>query len=323
MTFDKLTHKPGSMIVERRGRKDKFNDSWYRGEHTHFIASKADLRQEDALEAFILQGWAPASPFIDKSTAITAFGSCFAANISRYLAERDYNVLSRDLDLRAHIIRFGEGMVNSFAIRQQLEWALAGRAFPAGLWIDQDKQVAAVDPAIRDETRQIILRTDVFVITLGLSEIWYDKLTGEAFWRAIPASLFDPERHGFRVSTVEENFGNIVASIELIQRARPGARVVLTLSPVPLMATFRPISCITASAVSKAILRVALDEAMTLKKEGVYYFPSYEMVTAGFVDPYKDDNRHPRGEIVERVMGVFERNYCLGGASRPIVLSAG
>jgi hypothetical protein len=88
---------------------------------------------------------------------------------------------------------------------------------------------------------------------------------------------------------------------------------VLTLSPVPLMATFRPISCITASSVSKAILRVAIDLAMNLEKEGVYYFPSYEMVTAGFADPYRDDNRHPREEIVERVMAVFERRYCLPG----------
>jgi hypothetical protein len=313
MGFDALEHRPGRIIVERRGRRAKFHDSWYRGEHTHFIPSKADLRDEDALETHILEGWAPGSPFIDKSSAITAFGSCFAANISRYLAERDYNVLSRDLDLRAHIIRSGEGMVNSFAIRQQLEWALAGRAFPAGLWIDEDKQVAAVDPAVRDETRAIILRTDVFIITLGLSEIWYDRTTGDAFWRAIPVSLFDPDRHGFRVSTVAENLANILESIALIQRFRPGARIVLTLSPVPLMATFRPVSCITASAVSKAILRVAIDESMSLGKEGVFYFPSYEMVTAGFVDPYKDDNRHPRDEIVERVMGVFERRYCLPG----------
>jgi hypothetical protein len=306
-----VKHKTGQIVVERGGRSAKLNESWYRGEHTHFIPSKADLQDKDALETYILEGWAPECPFIDKSTAITAFGSCFAANISRYLAERHYNVLSRDLDLRAHIIRFGEGMVNSFAIRQQLEWALAGRSFPAGLWIDEEKQVAAVDPAIREETREIILRTDVFVITLGLSEIWYDRVSGEAFWRAIPASLFNAERHGFRVSTVEENLANIVASIELIQRVKPLARIVLTLSPVPLMATFRPISCITASSVSKAILRVAIDLAMNLAKERVYYFPSYEMVTAGFADPYRDDNRHPREEIVERVMAVFERRYCL------------
>jgi hypothetical protein len=310
MALGRPNHTPGSIVVEQSGRTTKLNESWYRGEHTHFIPSKADLLEIEALEKHILFGWAPPRKFIDKSTVITAFGSCFAANISRYLADRNYNVLSRNLNLRAHIIRFGEGMVNSFAIRQQLEWALEGRAFPAGLWIDEEKQVAAVDPAIQDETRDIILKTDVFVITFGLSEIWYDKCSGEAFWRAIPASLFDPDRHGFRVSSVEENRANIVATIELIQRVRPQAQIVLTLSPVPLMATFRPISCITASAVSKAILRVAIDEAMNLGKKEVYYFPSYEMVTAGFVDPYRDDNRHPRADIIEEVMSVFERNYC-------------
>jgi len=301
---------PQTIGVSRHGQQARFNSSWYRGEHTHFIPSKDDLAEADALESFILQGWAPARPFIDRSTTITAFGSCFAANISNYLAARNYKVFGRHLNMRVHIIRFGEGMVNSFAIRQQLEWALAGREFPAGLWIDEHKQVAAVDPVIRDQTRDLILRANVFIITLGLSEIWYDKITGDAFWRAIPVAMFNPDRHGFRVSTVEENFANIVACIDLIQSARPGAPIILTLSPVPLMATFRPISCITASAVSKAILRVAIDQAMSLGRPKLYYYPSYEMVTAGFSDPYQDDNRHPREEIIERVLNLFERRYC-------------
>ncbi|SIR27762.1 GSCFA family protein, partial [Rhizobium sp. RU35A] len=54
---------------------------------------------------------------------------------------------------------------------------------------------------IQDATRQIIHATDVFIITLGLSEIWYDKRSGDALWRAVPADLFDEEIHGFRVST--------------------------------------------------------------------------------------------------------------------------
>ena len=39
----------------------------------------------------------------------------------------------------------------------------------------------------------------------------------------------------------------------------PHASVVLTLSPVPLAATFRGVSCVTANAASKATLRAAVD----------------------------------------------------------------
>ena len=40
---------------------------------------------------------------------------------------------------------------------------------------------AVYDQDIRDRTRAIFDRTDVFIITLGLSEVWSNKQTGEVF----------------------------------------------------------------------------------------------------------------------------------------------
>jgi hypothetical protein len=301
------------IYIEREGRVTKFHGSWFRGEHTHFIPSKEDLRSESALEDYVMTGWTPPRPFISRDTPIVAFGSCFAANVSRFLEERGYAILGRGLRLKSHIIRCGEGMVNSFAIRQQLEWALLDKAFPPNLWIDEDKVVAETTAEVQAETRRIIGASKVFILTLGLSEVWYDTATGEAFWRAIPQALFDPARHGFKLSSVTENRENIRATIRLIKASVPDAAVVLTLSPVPLMATFRPMSCITASAVSKAVLRVAIDEVMAEGMEGVFYFPAYEIITAATVDPFEDDNRHPKPEAIERVMKTFEKAYCLPG----------
>lgn len=303
------------LTVRRDGHVARFHGSWYRGPHTNFIPSKAQLREPGAVDRYILHGWLPEAPFITKRSRITAFGSCFAQHLTRHLHNAGYNILGRHLDLHSHIIRFGEGMVNTFAIRQQLEWALDDKEFPENLWFGADKEIASVDPAIKVETKQIIATTEVFVITLGLSEIWYDKQTGEAFWRAIPRDMFDPNRHGFRVSSYEENYANLVRIRDLIRTARPGAKIIFTLSPVPLMATFRPISCLTASSVSKAILRVALDQLMRDSSEDTdtYYFPSYEIVKELFVDPYRDDNRHPKPEIVEFIMKTFERHFCIPG----------
>lgn len=299
-----------TLTSERNGHQAVFHGSWYRGPHTHFIPSKAELAQADAVDRFVMHGWSPTAPFIDKQMRITAFGSCFAEYIGEYLHRQGYNILGKHLDLQSHIIRFGEGMVNTFAIRQQLEWALENKAFPDNLWFSETKELASPDPAIQAETRDIIRATDLFIITLGLSEIWYDKRTGDALWRAVPSHLFDPDIHGFRISSHQENLENLRRIHALIQTARPGARIVFTVSPVPLMATFRPISCLTANSVSKAILRSAVDEFIRGDPAGAHYFPSFEIVKEFWIDPYGPDNRHPRDEVIQFIMQTFERHYC-------------
>ena len=117
----------------RLGETRAFNGTWYRGEHTNFIPSKADLRTDTAIDDYVLAGWMPPAPWIDKKMPITAFGSCFASEISSRLIAAGYNVYGRHLNLHSHIVRFGEGIVNTFAIRQQLEWALERRDFPEHL----------------------------------------------------------------------------------------------------------------------------------------------------------------------------------------------
>lgn len=287
--------------------------SWHRGEHTNFGPTKVNLRQADAIDRYFLKGWLPEVPFIQKSTPVVAFGSCFAGHLSRYLHERSFNVLGKGLDANAYVVRFGEGMVNSFALRQQFEWAFEGRTFSDGLWRDKTGKLLRAEDEVRSETLFFFQQAELFIITLGLSEVWYDKSTGEVFWRAIPADSFDPERHGFRVSTVEENLDNLRVILRLIRRHRPDAKLVLTLSPVPLVATFRPVSCVTANSVSKAVLRVAVDELMreNADDQGLFYFPSYEIVTSYFRDPYELDNRHIRPAVVTTIMESFVRHYAV------------
>ncbi len=303
------------LFVERNGHKAAFHGSWYRGPHTNFIPSKAELRAASAVDDFIMHGWRPPAPFIDKAMKITAFGSCFAGHLTTFLNLKGYNVLGKHLNLQSHIVRFGDGMVNTFAIRQQLEWALEDKEFPHDLWFAEPGEPASVDAQIQAETREIVRSTELFVLTLGLAEIWFNKRTGDALWRAVPKHLFDPDIHGFRVSSPAENFENLAKIRALIRSARPNARIVLTLSPIPLMATFRPVSCLTASSVSKAILRSAIDQLMREfgTDAGLFYFPSYEIVKDFFVDPYMDDNRHPRFEVVRFVLETFERHYCIPG----------
>ena len=54
-----------------------------------------------------------------------------------------------------------------------------------------------------------ITNVDVFIITVGLSEVWFNKANNQVFWKAIPADKFDEKKHGYRLSTVQENTENL------------------------------------------------------------------------------------------------------------------
>lgn len=300
------------IVVKMGDHNQRFHGTWYRGSTINYIPTKMNFAEEDAAERYVLKGWLPPAPLIDKTSVVTAFGSCFAQNISDWLLREGYNVLGKKLNLQSHIIRFGDGIVNTFSIREQLEWAFENKSLVDGLWFGEHKEIVTPDDSVRQTTADLLRQTSTLIITLGLSEIWYDKQSGRAFWRAIPASMFDEEHHGFRLTTVEENRENLRAICDLVKKHVPDCNVIFTLSPIPLMATFRPVSCITANSVSKAILRVALDELMQRNIENVYYFPSYELVKEVFADPYLKDNRHVKPELIEMIMKIFGRNYCSG-----------
>jgi hypothetical protein len=248
---------------------------------------------------------------VDRSMYVTAFGSCFAREVTDFLYEEGYRVFGRDLTLDAHVVRSGDGIVNSAALLQQFEWAFNGWEPSDEIWHDTKGHAGSSAESVKQVTRDIFRSTDVFIFTLGLSEVWRDKVTGDIFWRAIPKDKFDPDRHGFHLLSVEENRLNLRRVYDIIRANRPDAEIIITLSPVPLAATFRPVSCITANSVSKASLRVAIDELMRECADDpkLHYFPSYEMVTAFLPDPLKDDARHPKREVVATIMQAFKRFY--------------
>jgi hypothetical protein len=311
-------HNRANLSYEINGRKLKADATWYRGEHCNFLPDREAMAAPDALARYVGYGWLPRSPFITKSDPITTFGSCFAAHISKYLIDAGYTIADLERNRGSYVIRCGEGMVNSAAIAQQFLWAYGDARFNEPLWYDKDGSEARYEESVRLDTRAIFERSNVFIITLGLSEVWYNKETGETFWRAIPQAQFDPSRHGFKVLSAAENKANIETAYQSIRRHRPDAAIIFTLSPVPLVATFRPVSCLTASNVSKASLRVAVDELMRdhPRDERLFYFPSYEIVKDVMVDPYQPDFRHIKPEVVSIIMDFFAQHYLVEGPAR-------
>jgi hypothetical protein len=86
-------------------------------------------------------------------------------------------------------------------------------------------------------------------------------------------------RYRFRVSRYAENLNNLERIYEIMAACNPDCKILITLSPVNLWATFRKdMDVISASCNSKATLRAVADE-FTVRHENVFYFPAFEMAT--------------------------------------------
>jgi GSCFA family len=293
--------------------KKRMDSSFFRGATVNFNPYRRDFAAPEFLSRFVLKGWLPDNKPIDKTTNITAFGSCFAQNISKHLSEAGFK-LTKDTAPDIYVSYMGEGLVNVHALCQQFEWALENKKIPEGLWHGWTAEEYGVSEDIRLATQKAFLNTDFFIVTLGLSEVWYDEPTGEVFWRAVPVGRYEAARHRFRVCSHAETKERIEKIYALIRTHVPKAKVLFTLSPIPLAATFRDVSCLSANSVSKAILRAALDEFLREHSEDLntrlLYFPSYEIVNELFHAKYMEDGRHPSGDIIGLIMKIFQAAYC-------------
>lgn len=148
---------------------------------------------------------------------ITAFGSCFAENITRHLRAIGYDV-AKDRAPDISLSAMGEGLVNVHSLLGQMEWALEGVEPPQGLWHNYRAEAYGCDERIRDRTRRISLETEFFIVTLGLSKIWSDFETGGVFWRAVPKRHDDPARHHVRVCSLAETKATLARIRDLIGR---------------------------------------------------------------------------------------------------------
>jgi hypothetical protein len=102
----------------------------------------------------------------------------------------------------------------------------------------------------------------VFVLTLGLTEAWVSRLDGTVF-PACPgtvAGVFDPERHEFKNFTVAVIAEDLDEFVRLLRGINPDVRLIITVSPVPLVATATGGHVLSASTYSKSVLRVAAEE---------------------------------------------------------------
>ena len=100
---------------------------------------------------------------------------------------------------------------------------------------------------------------DVFFMTMGMAEVFRNKQSGKiACQKPGYAKGGGEEQTEFHMSSYEENYANLRRIVEIITQVRPDARIVFTVSPVPLARTFSDNDIVAANTEGKSILRAAI-----------------------------------------------------------------
>lgn len=247
---------------------------------------------------------------LERADKVATAGSCFAQHIGRNLQRRGANYMDCEpappvfVD-ESEARRFGYGVYscrygNVYTPRQLLQ--LAQEAFgerrPADLvWRRDDRYFDAlrpgIDPVGQSDSATVLAERahhlkavramfetlDVFVFTLGLTEGW-ESLEDTTMFPTAPGTIagdFDPARYAFRNMRYPDVLADMEGFWALLKAVNPGARMLLTVSPVPLVATATGQHVLPATTYSKSVLRAVAGDLAT-DHDGIFYFPSYEII---------------------------------------------
>ena len=258
---------------------------------------------------------------ISQATKVATAGSCFAQHISASLSAQGFNFfvtenaspLAAEEAARRQYGVFSARYGNLYTARQLVQ--LFDRAYDRfrpvdDHWVRDDGRL--VDPfrpqvepdgfsSLEDLTRarsehfaavrEMFESLDVFVFTLGLTEAWRSRIDGAVYPLApgIVAGQMDAARYEFVNFGVSEVSSDMQSFLARLRNVNTSARFIVTVSPVPLIATFEDRHVLVSTTLSKSVLRTAADE-ITRGDPLSDYFPSYEIITGN----------HSRGAYFEK-----------------------
>jgi len=284
---------------------------------------------------------ASANPILAKDKVVS-LGSCFAQHLGRHLqlAGLNYWVPESAPKILAHAealdrqyglysARYGNVYTPAQAV-QLLERALGHFTPVEHAWLLGDRYVdpfrprvepggfASVDALLSDQGSHLAFVREAFtqakhiIFTLGLTEAWQNKGDGAIYPLApgVAGGQFDAERYAFVRFGVAQLIADLRRFRGLIHGINPVARIILTVSPVPLAATFAPEHVWSATSYSKAALRVAA-QVLSEQYENTEYFAAYEIITSPLNEGryWQDDFRGVNEAGVHHVMRSFFKAY--------------
>lgn len=294
------------------------------------------------------------APFkITSSTLVATGGSCFAQHIGRalqrngcsyYVVEPAPDCLPTSIHHEWNYGIFSARYGNLYTARQLLQ--LFDRAYDkytpqlnvwqtsTGSYVDpfrpriQPPGYSSVDELAGDRTRHLTAvrkmfeNLEVFVFTLGLTESWEHVPDGAVLPLApgVAGGIWQQNRYKFRNYTVQEVEQDLLAFNDRLREVNPIAQLLLTVSPVPLVATYVNQHVLVSTCLSKSVLRVAANNC-AMARDNVFYFPAYEIITGPHAGGsyYEDDLRSVRQAGVDHVMRTFFRHFLTSSSVTPVI----
>jgi GSCFA family len=107
---------------------------------------------------------------------------------------------------------------------------------------------------------------------------------------------------------------DFLAFVDRLRGVNPDAKIMVTVSPVPLIATYVDRHVLVSNCYSKAALRVAAEEIVAARPD-ISYFPSYEIVMANAHRYFAEDQRSVTASGVQSVMRIFFAHCTSNGAA--------
>lgn len=320
-------------------RKINPRRNWNSGAGTDVVSDDKNDASHRIFNDYALVATDYDGPKLKLSDPIFAMGSCFAREIEAALIERGGNVISIDSTLDCRAFDTGGRPRSSFfhrftpmAMLQEFQqafgeapgWSQDALLFerPGGEVLDLNYgHVGGADysrEAVMERRRiatALVRRAaeaKAIVLTLGLIEGWVHVPSG-LHANAPNAKLLARKEGDFELRVAE--VADAVECLEeilalLVRHHKTGDfQLVVTVSPVPLSATFLRKDIIVANAESKAVLRAAAGQ-FSNRHEKVHYFPSYEIVMYTAPDlAWRPDRIHVQGRAVRRVVKIFMAGY--------------
>jgi len=239
---------------------------------------------------------------LGRTDRIATMGSCFSQHLGRFLHTNGYQYFFLESDGAGDPPIFSCRYGNVYTARHALQllqrsrspevdtgeiWERNGRYFDAYRPLTQPEGYASPEDVLRDRAahlravRTLFRETDVLMFTLGLTETWTHRESGTVYPSApgVIAGEYDPTVHSFHNFRPEEISRDLSALLTALREENPGIRVILTVSPVSIAATYEERHVWTSTTYTKAALRVAADAAVH-DHDFVDYLPTYEAIMA-------------------------------------------
>ncbi len=235
---------------------------------------------------------------LTRDSRIVTIGSCFAANLAHALKAEGVTATN---------LTVGEAINSTYANLEFLKWALG--ASPS---VSEEM----LRKFSKDEVSPLLTNADLIIYTLGVALCFFDKATGKFILpqksEGVRGILKD--KYVFRMTTVDENYNNLISIVSSVRRANPNCKFFFSLSPVPLTSTLEQRTAIEADCLSKAILRVAVDQVVS-STPGCFYWPAFEIVRwmgAYIPNMYGEEDgttHHVSERVVRLIMKLFLQLY--------------